>query len=600
MKWWWWKLLRYARPQAPALALIGLASLAGIGIKLLMPWPLKLIVDYALVDKPLPPSLGWLSSLPGADSPQGLLGWLAAATVVLFLSKRLLGVGVSYVRAGASNRMVYGLATDLFQHLQNRSLVFHGKQRVGDLLKRVTDDCSCVKDLTLGVYLPLFTAVVTLVSMFLVMWQLDSRLALFALGLSVPLGLLTGYFARPMSELHYREMELHGEMTALAEQTLSAVPIVQAFGREEEEERRFRTLAHKAVRANLRSLLSQEQFKLGTGVLTTGAATVVTVAAGFSVLDGSMSVGSLLVVISYFAALYSPLENLAYLGTAFATAGAAARRVLEVTATDEQSVKELEDARPLPNLGGTGRGHIRLEDVTFGYEPGRPVIHQVSLEARAGEVLALVGPTGAGKSTLVSLIARLYDPWEGTVWFDNTDLRTVQLSSLHESIAIVMQEPFLFRLTVAENIAYGRPSARQEEIVAAAKAACAHEFIRRLPNGYETVIGERGMTLSGGEKQRLSIARALLKDAPVLILDEPTSAVDAETESVLMEAIEHLMEDRTTFIIAHRLSTVRRADQIVVLEDGWIVECGSRKRWLSSDGRYAQLERLQTVDRVPR
>jgi ATP-binding cassette subfamily B protein/subfamily B ATP-binding cassette protein MsbA len=274
--------------------------------------------------------------------------------------------------------------------------------------------------------------------------------------------------------------------------------------------------------------------------------------------------------------------------------------VLEIFAAQDESVKELPSARPLPTIPHGPRGHIRLDGITFGYEPERAILHDVSFEAKPGEVVAIVGHTGAGKSTLVSLIARLHDPWQGTIWFDNTDIRQVQLRSLRESIAFVTQDPFLFRCSIAENIAYARPEATRQKVIAAAEAAAADGFIQRLPQGYDTVIGERGATLSGGEKQRLSIARALLKDAPVLILDEPTSALDAETELTLLEAMDRLMQGRTTFVIAHRLSTVRSADRIVVLEQGRVVEVGSHDELLHAHTRYEELCRLQWCESTKR
>jgi ATP-binding cassette subfamily B protein len=593
MKYWWLKLARYALPERRGLLFIGIVALAGIGFKLLAPWPLKLIVDHVLAERPLPAQISGIEALPGAGSRLGLLAWLAGATVILFLARRLLGISRKYVEAGAGNKMVYRLAGDLFQHLQDRSLSFHSRERVGDLVRRVTSDCSCVRDLVMNIYLPIFTSLVTLAAMLFVMWQLSPAMALLALGLVLPLGLITRWLARPMSDHRYQEMELQGELMALAEQTLTAVPIVQAFGGEQHEQRRFEGLTQRTIRANLRTLLSQEQFKVSTTGLITVATAAVMAIGGIAVLQGTLTVGSLLVVLSYFAALYSPIETLAYLGVGFASAGAGARRIFEITSSPAETVKEAQDALPVPVPEHGRPGHVSLDGVTFGYEPGRPVLHNTSLEAKPGEIVALVGHTGAGKSTLVSLIARLYDPWQGAIRFDGVDLRQLQLRSLRENLAFVMQEPFLFRLTVAENIAYGRPAASRDDIIAAAKAAAADDFIRRLPQGYDTIIGERGATLSGGEKQRISTARALLKDAPVLILDEPTSALDPETESSLMEAMERLMRGRTTFVIAHRLSTVRKADRVIVIDRGRIIEAGSHEELLAADGTYAMLAQLQ-------
>jgi ATP-binding cassette subfamily B protein/subfamily B ATP-binding cassette protein MsbA len=593
MKYWWLKLARYALAERRALLFIGVVAVAAIGVKLLAPWPLKLIVDHVLTERALPEQISGIEALPGASSRLGLLAWLAGATVVLFLARRMLGISRKYVEAGAGNRMVYRLAGDLFQHLQDRSLSFHSKQRVGDLVRRVTSDCSCVRDLVMNIYLPLVTSLVTLAAMLIVMWQLSPAMALLALGLVLPLGLITWWLARPMSDRRYQEMELQGELMALAEQTLTAVPIVQAFGREQHEQRRFEGLTQRTIRANLRTLLSQEQFKVSTTGLITIATAAVMAVGGISVLQGTLTVGSLLVVLSYFAALYSPIETLAYLGVGFASAGAGARRVLEIMSPQSETVRDAPDAVPVPGREHGRRGHIAFERVTFGYEAGRPVLHDISLEAKLGEIVALVGHTGAGKSTLVSLIARLYDPWQGAVRFDGVDLRQLQLRSLRDSIAFVMQEPFLFPTTVAENIAYGRPEASRDEIIAAAQAAAADGFIQRLPHGYDTIIGERGATLSGGEKQRLSIARALLKDAPVLILDEPTAALDPETENSLLEAMERLMQGRTTFVIAHRLSTVRNADRVIVFERGEVVETGSHVELLAAGGTYATLAQLQ-------
>jgi ABC-type multidrug transport system fused ATPase/permease subunit len=592
MRLWWLQLGRYARPHGRGLLLIILLMLLSVAFDTLRPWPMKLLVDYALSKQPLPNTIIRIISLFSGASPPSLVGWLAASTVVLFLAGQAIRITHGYVQAGIGSRMVYDLGAQLFNHLQRLSLRFHGRQSIGDLVRRVMTDSGCTRDLMTGVFLPVLTSLASLATMFIVMWRLDHFLSLLALVAAIPLGVLIRVFARPMAERTYKQQELQGEMMALAEQTLTALPIVQAFGRENHEDGRFRSLSQRTVQAYLSVIFSQLQCKVGTTAVTAIGTAAVTVIGGLHVLQGSLSVGSLLVFLSYLISLYAPLETFAYISSEFASASACARRVLEVLDVEDE-VRDTPEAKPLP-LRPTGeRGHMRFENVTFGYEPGCPVIEDINIEAFPGQSVALVGSTGAGKSTLVSLIPRFFDPWRGRVTLDGMDLRGIVLENLRAQVSLVLQEPFLLPLTVAENIAYGRPGASHEEIVLCAVAANADEFIRRLPRGYDTVIGERGATLSGGEKQRLAIARALLKDAPILILDEPTSALDAQTESLLLEALERLMKGRTTFIIAHRLSTVRKADRIVVIDRGKVVEMGTQRELLAASDVYKRLHALQ-------
>jgi ATP-binding cassette subfamily B protein/subfamily B ATP-binding cassette protein MsbA len=592
MKLWWLRLARYARVRWRGLAFVLLLMLINVGLNVLKPWPLKLIVDCVLGNQPLPNTLVWLKTLAGGADIQ-LLGPLAGATIALFLASEGVRLLQDYVGAGVGSQMSYDFGAVLFDRLQHLSLNFHNQQQAGDLVRRVMTDSICIRNLAMGVFLPVLTSVVNLVVMFVVMWQLDHLLSQLSLLVAPLIVLLIWVFNKPMIERTYQHQQFEGEIMALGEQTLTALPIVQAFGREAHEDERFRYLSGKALQAYVRAILAQMQFKVGVSGATAVGTAAIMLIGGFQVLNKSLSIGSLLVFLSYLASLYVPMETLAYMSSGFAAAAASATRVLEVLDAKEE-VREIPDAKPLLLQPGKASGYVCLEKVTFGYQDGKPVLQDISLEAQPGETIALVGETGVGKTTLVSLIPRFFDPWQGRVLFDGVDIRDVQLQSLREQIALVLQEPFLLPLTIAENIAYGCFGASRQAIIAAAQAANADTFIQRLPQGYDTVIGERGATLSGGEKQRLAIARALLKDAPVLILDEPTSALDAQTEFLLLEALERLMAGRTTFIIAHRLSTVQRADRIVVLEGGRIVESGTHEALLNARGSYHHFYQIQS------
>ncbi len=590
---WYWRLLRYAPRQKRGLAATLGFLMLGVVLEVLRPWPLKLIVDHVLKSHELPGGARWVSALPGAQTPAGLLAWLALGTVLLFVAAQIVSIVVMHLRTGVGGRMASELGADVLDRVQ-RIPPGVSRRATGDLVKRVTLDTAAVKDLVLSVLLPLVTSLITLVVMFAIMWRLDHSLAILALGAALPMALLMKVFAKPMAERTYQQQELEGEMLALAEQTLTAIPVVQAFAREEYEDRRFRALSARTVAAYLRAVTSQLQFKMATGlVLALGTAAVMWVG-GSRVWNsgsgqGEFTLGGLLVLLSYLASLYAPLETLAYLSTGFATASAGARRVFDVLDSAEE-LPDSPDASPLPPSSSDGRT-VNWEHVSFGYHQGAEVLHDISLEAKAGSMLAIVGPTGAGKSTLVSLVARLCDPWSGRLLIDGHNVKSLRLKDIRSQVAMVLQEPFLLPLSIAENIAYGRPGAPRAEIEAAAVAANADAFIRNLPLGYDTIIGERGASLSGGERQRLSIARAILKNAPILILDEPTASLDAQTEAAVMQALANLTKGRTTIVIAHRLSTVRRADAVAVLEAGRIVQYGTHDELLAREGLYQTLSR---------
>jgi ATP-binding cassette subfamily B protein/subfamily B ATP-binding cassette protein MsbA len=431
-------------------------------------------------------------------------------------------------------------------------------------------------------------ALVTCGGMIVVMTRIDPGLAVLLVAVAPCIAVASVVLGRPLHFLSRTRQDLEGSLVSHVHQTLSGLSIVQGFGQEDRQRRRFQEFAADAIRVNRRQAGATTMLGLAAnGLATLGMAAILWLG-GRHVLAGDLSVGEMLVFVAYLTSLQDQFRTLTEAYGSLQSARGSIDRVMEVLEVDDEVV----DRPGAPSLAKV-RGLIRLECVSFGYEPARAVLHDVSLEVRPGQTLALVGPTGAGKSTLVSLVPRFFDPWSGQVLVDGCDVRHVSVRSLRAQVALVLQEPFLFPLSVADNIAYGRPSATRAEIEAAARIANAHPFIERLPHRYDTLIGERGATLSGGERQRLAIARAVLKDAPILLLDEPTSALDPETESLLLEALERLMVGRTTLIIAHRLSTIRRADRIVVLDDGTIVESGTHKQLLTNNGRYARFYQSQ-------
>ncbi|MGH7771264.1 MAG: ABC transporter ATP-binding protein, partial [Candidatus Binatia bacterium] len=456
------------------------------------------------------------------------------------------------------------------------------------LLYRVTADTEAIQTLTMNGLFSILSALALLIGMFVIMVQLDWKLTLLALSVCPPLFVSISLLNRRISAAAAHAREQDSEVYSLVQSSMSSIRIIQAFTKEEEEHRKFMKTSEASLAAHFRLYMLQTLYAGAINVIIAlGTALTVWVGA-HHVLSGMLTVGEVVVFVSYLASLYGPINNMLQTYILSQEAKEGVRRVFEILDV-ERDIKE--GTRLFPGTGT--RGEIYFKAVSFQYLPGQPVLKQIDLHVRPGEKIAIVGPTGAGKSTLVSLLSRFYDPQIGQITVDGVDIREFQLKSLREQIAMVLQPPLVFPFTARANIAYGRLDASFEEIEAAARLACIHEFIMQLPQGYNTKLGERGATLSEGERQRLTIARALLRDAPILILDEPTSSVDTETESLIMEGLERLMLGRTTFIIAHRLSTVRQADQVVVLRGGQIVEKGTFAELLRRHGPFAFLYRAQ-------
>jgi ATP-binding cassette subfamily B protein/subfamily B ATP-binding cassette protein MsbA len=583
------RLLAYARPYRRGWAAIIGVSLLSTTFALLQPWPLKVLVDHVLGDTPMTAAIAAVANwLPGAGTRIGLLGWVVAAGLGIFAVNSLADSILAIVWTKVGRGMVYDLARELFAHIQRRSLNFHSRHPVGDSMSRITGDVWCVHTVVDTLLFAPGQALFTMILMIVVMMRLDAGLTLLALTVAPLMSVIAWRFGRPMRRAAHTRREVESRIQSHVQQTLAGVSVVQAFAREDHEERRFHEYASFAIRAHQRSAFIGSAYGLASGLVTTLGTSVILWIAATRVLDGRLTIGATLVFLAYLGSLQRQLAAFTNIYTSLQAAGASIDRVMEVF-DDDDRVRERPGAPPLPSA----RGEVVIDNVVFGYLPGHPVLRGVSLSARAGDTVAIVGATGAGKSTLMGLIPRLFDPAQGRVTIDGHDVRELQLSSLRDQVAVVLQEPFLMPLTVAENISFGKPGASRAEIIAAARTANAHQFIERLPAGYDSVLGERGATLSGGERQRLAIARAILKNAPILILDEPTSALDAETEHELLEAVERLMQGRTTFIIAHRLSTVRNATSIVVLDGGLVVEQGTHGQLLARGGRYSELHRLQ-------
>jgi len=556
------------------------------GFELLKPWPLQIVIDYVLGGKT--PSFGGpIGDLLSLPAPV-LLTVACVGIVLVHLGAGALTLLHNYTTIRVGQNMVNDLRSDLYAHLQRLSLAYHSRQRVGDLMYRITADSFAVQTMIMNGVLPILSAVILLGGMLIVLFPMDPFLTLLALTVVPLLFILISAFNRKIVEVATEVRDADARVYSLVQWGMSAIKVVQAFTKEEEEHRRFMGASRESLRATLRLYNWQTLYSGAVGVVIAGGTAVVIYAGARAAMSGTLTLGQLIIFVSYLAQLYDPINKITQSWGLIAGARVGAMRVFEVLET-EPDLKS--GSRQFPARGA--RGEVGWRDISFRYRPEIPVLKEIDLAVDAGTKVAIVGPTGAGKSTLLGLLPRFFDPTSGSVTIDGVDVREYQIASLRRQIGMVLQPPLIFPLSVADNIAYGRPGADHAAIENAARLARIHDMVVRLPEGYQTQLGEAGVILSEGEKQRITIARALLRDAPILILDEPTSALDVETEALVMEAIERLMEGRTTFIIAHRLSTVRRCDRILVLRDGIIAEQGTMGELLRRDGVFADYYRTQ-------
>jgi ATP-binding cassette subfamily B protein len=550
-------------------------NMLGSPLAILRPIPLKIAVDSALGGHPVPPLVAALVPDSVLRSQATVLALAAGLLVALALLSQLHGLAISILSTYTAERMVLDFRAKLFAHVQRLSVSYHDMRGTADSIYRVQTDAMALQYITIDGLVPLVSASFMLVGMIYVTAYIDGYLALVALTVSPVLFFATIKYRPLLREQSRAIRRLDSSALSVVHEVLSALRVVQAFGREEHEENRYVGYSREGMNARLRLAFAEGRFALLVGA-TTACGTAAVLWIGIRhVRAGGLTLGDLLLVMAYLGQLYDPLRTLGRKSASLQGHLASVERAFELL-DHLPEVTERPHALPLRRA----RGAIAYRNVSFAYRGSRPVLHEISFAVPAGSRVGISGKTGAGKTTLVSLMARFNDPTRGEVLLDGVDVRDLRLEDLRRQIAVVLQEPVLFSASITENIAYARPAATEEDIRRAAKLANAHDFIVGLRDGYQTLVGERGMRLSGGERQRISLARAFLKDAPILILDEPTSSVDIKTEAGILEAMERLTQGRTTFIIAHRLNTLERCSILLQIEDGRLTIVPSQARTL--------------------
>ncbi|MBZ5611074.1 MAG: ABC transporter ATP-binding protein/permease [Acidobacteriia bacterium] len=578
------------KPHSKAIA-AGIAAVIGEGIaNLLEPWPLKIVLDNVLRSRPIH---GWLNRMILSTAGANKLSILEFATMAVLIIA-VVGAACSYIEkfvtTSTGQWVMHDLRRALYAHIQKLSLTYHDQKQTGDLISRVTSDIDAIQSFITSGLLGALVNSLTLVGMVGVMLYINWRFTLIALSVAPPLFLVVYTFTRRIKKAAREMRKKEGEIVSVIQEVLSSIRVVKAFAREDYEQRRLEEESLEGIEIAMRARSLKARLAPLVEIIVAAGTCLVLWFGARMALSGSLSAGSLVVFILYLGKMYKPMQELSKMTDTYSKAAVGYERIQEVLNTHGE-VKDLPGARLAPAL----KGRIQFQRVNFSYRAGTQVLRDVSFEIEPGQVAALVGPTGAGKTTIISLIPRFYDPDSGRVKIDGYDVRTFKQKSLRQQISFVLQDTLLFHAPVWNNIAYGKPNASRSEILRAAALANAHEFIDKMPDGYDTMIGERGVTLSGGQRQRIAIARAIIRGSPILILDEPGSGLDAGTEKLVFEALDRLMEGKTSIVIAHRLATIQRADIILVIKDGAIVERGQHEELLKSRGVYSDLYELQVT-----
>jgi len=574
----------YWKPFTLGITAVAVEALAD----LLQPWPLKIVVDL-IGEKRMPAWIaGWVASLFGTDK-LAVLNFVAFAVIMI----AALGAVSSYVESVSMTTVgqwvTHDLRSTLYNHIQRLSLSYHDRSQTGDLITRVTSDIDTIQGFITSTLTDVILDILTLASMLAVMTYIDWRFTVIALSVAPFLIIFVSKYSPRIKKASRAVRKKESQIVSQTQEVFSSIRVVKAFARERYEKERFKEVSRESVELALRARALKAGLSPSIRVMTAlGTAVMMWYGARQVLVDGTLTPGTLVLFLAYLGKLYSPIRSLSKLPDTFSKPAIAFERIQEVLDV-ETKTRFGEKPRKAPDF----KGHIEFDKVSFGYTPDRLVLKDVSLTIEPGQIAAFVGPTGAGKTTIISLLPRFYELSSGAIRIDGEDVRSFKLKSLRRQLGFVLQETLLFRAPIWQNIAYGRPTASREEIIEAAKLANAHDFIEQLPDGYETMVGERGVTLSGGQRQRVGIARAVIRSAPILILDEPTSGLDAVSEAIVFDALHRLMAGKTCIVITHRLATIRRAHVIFVLKSGGIVQRGTHEELLARGGLYRELYETQ-------